>query len=357
VNPYDDQMLSESASSQDLLFSAVRRRSLPKKYVFLEERWRDLQHAQKVLRARRSKAINGPYEGFIPSVIPFINQRYSPSVTWSASRLESYSNCPHQFFVNNALELEARVLPKLGLDSTQLGTMLHKILELTYKNSADMTDLQSNLASLQESSQKQFSAVPKSLAYRPSALWEVEKVQFLEKLKNTICELAKDANWVPFAFEKKFGLEGEPPLEILTGDEKIVIRGLIDRVDKNSSGQLRVLDYKTGGSHLGSGDLKDGYRLQLPIYAMAARDALHLGTPVDGIYWKILAAEPGSLKLASFNTNGLVGIDAAIQVVCEHLLRIISGIRAAEFPPQPPKGGCPSYCPAVQWCWRYEPGW
>jgi hypothetical protein len=88
---------------------------------------------------------------------------------------------------------------------------------------------------------------------------------------------------------------------------------------------------------------------------MAARDALRLGEPVEGIYWKIRAAESGPLKLSKFKTESAEGMDAAEQVVKEHLLRIITGIRAADFPPMPPKGGCPSYCPAAQWCWRYEP--
>ena len=136
------------------------------------------------------------------------------------------------------------------------------------------------------------------------------------------------------------------------------IRGVIDRVDKNMSGDLRVVDYKTGGSHLGANDLKKGQRLQLPIYAMAAQDALKLGKAVDGIYWKILAAEAGSLKLAKFKTEDGEGIEAANDVARKHLKRILNGIHLAAFPPKKPDGGCPSYCPAVQWCWRYKAaGW
>jgi hypothetical protein len=82
-----------------------------------------------------------------------------------------------------------------------------------------------------------------------------------------------------------------------------------------------------------------------------------LGDVADGLYWKILAAEAGSLKLAKFRSEDAQGVEGAVQIVREHLLRVISGIRAGNFPPVPPKGGCPSYCPAVQWCWRYEPGW
>ena len=135
------------------------------------------------------------------------------------------------------------------------------------------------------------------------------------------------------------------------------MRGVIDRLDKNADGELRVVDYKTGSSHLAKGDLINGRRLQLPLYALAARDALKLGEPVDGMYWMILAAKAGSLKLENFESEDGDGFDAALDIVKKHLLRIVTGIRSGEFPPIPPKGGCPAYCPATQWCWRYQGGW
>ncbi|MCD4672555.1 MAG: exodeoxyribonuclease V subunit gamma [Anaerolineaceae bacterium] len=357
VKPDRQQPLADAASSQELLFSAVRRRSLPQKYDFLSERWHDLQHAKEVLQARRSKGISGPHEGFVESLIPTMNQRYSPSAIWSSSRLETYGNCPFQFFVKHALNLEPRMQPELGLDASQLGSILHEVLEETYKKADNPHELPAVLESLRKEAEKIFSKAPRKYGFRPSPLWEVEKAQLFKKLKITVCALAEDSNWVPFAYEEKFGLGGALSLEINLGGENLKIRGVIDRVDRNGKGQLRVIDYKTGGSHLAASDLKNGYRLQLPIYAMAARDALGLGIPVDGMYWKILAAEAGSLKLARFSTESTNGVEAAIEVVQEHLLRIITGIHSAEFPPQSPEGGCPSYCPAAKWCWRYESSW
>ena len=40
VRPDDPRPLTEAASSQELLFSAVRRRGLPQKYEFLSGRWK-----------------------------------------------------------------------------------------------------------------------------------------------------------------------------------------------------------------------------------------------------------------------------------------------------------------------------
>lgn len=357
IRPDDPRPLIEAASSQELLFSAIRRQSLPQEYEFLNPRWIDLHHARAVLRARRSKHAGGPHEGFVAPIAPALRQRYSSDQIWSASRLEYYGSCPYQFFVRTALGLESRILPKLGLDPNQLGSMLHKILEETYKNLSDPKDIEAVLESLKIASGQVFSTAPRVYGFRPSSLWDYEKAQLLEKLEKTVRALGEDSDWTPFAYELVFGINGISPLEVDLGEETIRIRGVIDRVDRDPNGHLRVVDYKTGSSHLTSGDLKNGYRLQLPIYALAVRDALNLGTPVDGVYWKILGAEAGSLKLAKFKTDSAQGLDAASGVVRENLLRIVKGVHSAEFPPHPPRAGCPSYCPTSQWCWRFDPEW
>jgi ATP-dependent helicase/DNAse subunit B len=270
--------------------------------------------------------------------------------------LESYGTCPFQFFIKNALEAEEHELPVLGLDASQLGTILHRILELTYRKASNPVELESLLESLTGAAAEVFSTAPRDFGFRPSILWEVEQAQFLEKLKESIAAMAEDSEWQPFAYEAKFGLDGVDPLEIDLGEEILKLHGVIDRVDKNQQGELRVVDYKTGSSHLAPKDLQRGYRLQLPIYALAARDALDLGEPVDGIYWKIFAAEAGSLKLAKISAEEADGVEAAIEITRKHLYRILKGIRSAEYSPKKPDGGCPSYCVAAKLCWRFEPG-
>ncbi len=356
IKPDDLRPLSEAASSQELLFWAVRRKSLPSKFSALQPRWNALRHARDVLKARRESQARNVYEGFVDAITPQLNMRYSPNQAWSASRLETYGSCPHMYYVKVALGLEASSPPELGLDAAQIGSMLHKILADVYQAAQDPTNVDSVLKELPQVAQKVFTTAPEEFGFRPSPLWEVEQAQFLEDLEATISALGEDSDgWTPFAYEQMFGIKGTQVLEVDLGSETVRLHGVIDRVDRDTNGNLRVIDYKTGGSNLAQGDLRDGRRLQLPLYALAARDALGLGEPVEGIYWKIRAAESGPLKLSKFKTESAEGMDAAEKVAKEHLLRIITGIRAADFPPMPPKGGCPSYCPAAQWCWRYEP--
>ena len=349
-----DRPLVDAASIQELLFGAMRRKSLPGQFKFLEERWSHLQHAGKILHARRDKKAAGPYEGILAGAAAGLQERYGGDGHWSASGLETYGKCPFFFLVSRTLELEQLEPPELGMDARQVGSMLHHILERAYAEASNPADPESVLASLHEVAAREFSDAPREYGFRPSALWEIEQEQLLLKLENTVALLTGDG-WTPTAFEAKFGLEGTPDLLVDIGGETIHLHGLIDRVDKDSTGRIRVIDYKTGGNYSKS-DLEKGALLQLPIYALAARDVLGLGTPTNAFYWIINRGEP-KLNLRETSTRGSYSVEDAIALMIKNLGISISAVKAAQFPPTPPENGCPSYCPVSQWCWRYEAGW
>ncbi len=357
IRPDDPRSLEEAASPEEALFWAVRRRSLPSTFSDLLPRWEILRHAHAVLRARQAEAPAGPHEGFPEPLADRMQTQYGAGHTWSASRLEAYSACPQQFYIQNVLALEAKAPPELGLDAAQLGTLLHAILELAYATSPNPADPASVLAGLPDIARGVFERAPLELGFRPSLLWQAEQEQLLQALTKTVQALANEdsgAGWRPQAFELPFGRGGTAPLAIRVEGETILLHGVVDRVDVDPNGRLRIIDYKTGGSHLSKQDLILGRRLQLPLYALALRDALGMGEPAEGLYWTLLKGEAGSLKLSSFTNGAATGPQAAIDTALGHLTRIVQGIRQAQFPPIPPKGGCPSYCPARGWCWRFE---
>jgi RecB family exonuclease len=158
--------------------------------------------------------------------------------------------------------------------------------------------------------------------------------------------------FVPAAYEAAFGLGDEPPLVVRdpASDETFQLRGLIDRVDRAPGGGVRVIDYKTGGpSSYRKSAIRDGEKLQLPLYALAARDALGLGQPLSGFYWHVRHAEPSPFKLEDY------GPAEAMEAAVGYAWEAIRGARAGRFPPEALKGACPPYCPAVGFCWRYQP--
>lgn len=356
----DPRPLADGASSEEVLFSAVRRGSLAISFGELLPRFEQLRHARDVLQARLARAAAGPFEGDLSTAQDALESAFGPEHVWSPSQLESYGTCPFLFFAAQAMKLEPREPPQVGLDPLQLGNMLHAILEKAYREAEDRGDLESVLTSLRAVARTEFAAAPQRYGFRPSAIWDVEQAYLLDRLIETVRGLAAlGGGWVPTALERSFGRDENPPLELSIDGRPVLLRGVIDRVDTNQNGQVRVLDYKTGSSHLAPQDLIDGQRLQLPLYALAARDALELGEPVEGLYWAILAGRAGSLRLSRFNREAedatYRGPAGAAQVALQHVGRILAGVRGGSFPPQPPHGGCPSYCPAAAWCWRFAP--
>ncbi|MBN1451543.1 MAG: exodeoxyribonuclease V subunit gamma [Anaerolineales bacterium] len=299
----------------------------------------------EALMARLAPKAAGEFEGGIFD----LSERFGQGFGWSASKLESYGTCPFEFFVAYALGLEPRTAPEEGFDVRMLGSMLHQILEDVY---GAASDLETCLSLLPEKARAVFERAPQEYGFRPTALWAVQQQELERRLRETITALDEvSQGFRPFRMEARFGM-GEPSLVLRTEAGEVRLHGYIDRLDAAPDGSLRVIDYKSGGAAISAAHLKEGRRLQLPIYALAARDALGLGEVSGGFYWHIQSAKASSLKLEKYEG----GVDAAFATAVAHVGRNVNGIRSGHFEPKPPAEGCPSYCPAVGFCWRYKKG-
>ena len=374
IRPEDPRPLEEAGSPQELLFWGVRRGGMPASLLEPHrERWAELQHSRDVLAARSHPEPDGAYEGDLAVLAQALTGRFPDDHLWSPSRLETYGACPHMFFASHLLGLEVRDPPQPGLDAAQLGSILHEILEAAYSAAEDPSSVDSVLQALDQVRDPILDHAPARHGFRPTPLWAIERAQHVEALRETVRALAEQGtDWVPIGLELAFGIGGKPPLELQLAGRAARVRGIIDRLDQRPDGGLRVIDYKTGRSRLNIAELDEGRRIQLPLYALAAQEALGLGQVVDGFYWAILAAERGSLRLSNYRTaeeaggatsvvggsTPEVGPAAAAATARGHVGRIVDGVSAGVFPPMPPPGGCPEYCPAAAWCWRYQPaGW
>jgi hypothetical protein len=276
--------------------------------------------------------------------------------------LETYGACPFRFFIESALRLEERKPPEIGYDAAQLGNMLHSILELVYKQAGWTASLEELQALLRPIGQEVFTSAPQKFGFRPTPLWEVNQAEMLETLARGLEELAAlSEGYRPAHFELKFGSGPTPPLAVDTDCGPVTLRGMIDRVDIDDTGNIRVIDYKTGSSGFAPKDLIEGKRLQLPLYALACSNAAGLGLPADGFYWSILAAKASQLRLANFkhiSKDGEIfaGAPGAMDLCISHIGHHVDGIRKGQFGPQPAADGCPEYCVARLFCWRYRRG-
>jgi hypothetical protein len=216
----------------------------------------------------------------------------------------------------------------------------------------DPLEVEQLLAVLPEVAKAVLDAAPEKEGFRQTAWWTQTREEIVAEIEHTLPALAQQpGDFTPIRFEARFGLGGEPPLQVSAGGDGFLLHGVIDRIDRSPDGRLRVIDYKSGGpAPYSNKALLEGKKLQLPLYALAARDALRLGEPADGFYWHVRHAVPSTFRL-----SGGGGPEAAMQISAQKAWEAVQGARAGQFAPHPPDGGCPGWCPASGFCWHYTP--
>lgn len=347
----------QAASWQEVIQSACASPGNEPLWHWLRENSREslkaLEAAAQVVAWRQNRA-DSPFDGGLHSLREAFTRRFHSGHTWSASRLEAYRTCPFYFFVSKVLRLEPREEPAEGLSWLQRGNLYHEILERVYQAVEDPADLDELLNALPAVAEPLLDQAPEQQGFRRTAWWRETRQEILEDVRRSLEALSTDdqrGDFIPTRFEAAFGLRGEPPLIVSGGDgDAFQLRGLIDRVDQDIDGRIRIIDYKTGGpSKYTAAALRNGERIQLALYALAAREALDLGQPVSGFYWHVRHAEPSPFTLEDF------GPQQAIDTAVAHAWEAIRSARQGRFAPCPPNGGCPPYCPATPFCWHYEP--
>lgn len=316
----------------------------------------------KILSSRtyNSDLSGGIYDGRLTRISPVFSERYSADHVWSASRLETYQTCPYYFFTANVLGLEKIEAPSEGLDARQLGNIYHHILENLYQEVGECPELKYLQSALPKIARRVFDLAPRREGFRITSWWLHTQEEILTNLERCLVVLETlDSSFVFFQAEQKFGIGKfpEPPLQASTrGGESFLLRGFIDRVDRNESGTIRIIDYKTSSSYgFTHQAVREGKKLQLPLYALAAQNALKLGDIQEGFYFHVRSAEPSGFKLSSFRINGKKGPRAAIENAVDISWQTIQAVRKGIFEPKVPDNGCPDYCPAAEYCWHYRP--
>ena len=141
----------------------------------------------------------------------------------------------------------------------------------------------------------------------------------------------------PVDVELHFGDEGAPLVGITTsGGRAITFKGSIDRVDRSPDGHtLAVYDYKTGKASsfdklkkaIEAGDITaGGTKLQLPIYALAARAAHPGARRVSAHYWFVGSGE------GQRGTEVTADDDQRFEAVMDV---VVDGIEHGSFPANP----------------------
>jgi len=104
-------------------------------------------------------------------------------------------------------------------------------------------------------------------------------------------EAAGGCEWRPYGLEVRFGFAADqeipslPPLELGDGHDRVLVRGMIDRVDVDDGGSALVRDYKSGATRqqYPAARWSAERRLQVALYMLVVRELIGL-EPVGGFY-------------------------------------------------------------------------
>jgi ATP-dependent helicase/nuclease subunit B len=335
--------------------------------VDLRYSWAAAQHSHAVTRIRQSWGLPGVYEGFLVAadIRAELVARYGPQRRWSASRLNSYGNCPFGFFAQDVLELEALPDPQEGFDALQRGSLLHAILEQLYADlvraglSPVLASQEIILERLVEICQRLFQTAPQRYGFRPSSLWVYEQRELkrqLEALLRWECsQNDQEPRFWPHKQEETFGLRASalPALVLEDVDgSRVRLHGVIDRIDRDQAGNLRVIDYKSGSTAYSKTDIERGLAFQTALYALAAEPHLLPGAKVvESCYLHI----PSRTTSGAIQFEGRVIESETVQATVDIALAFIRFICQGEFPSLPGKAtwgtlGCRQYCDFSGFC-------
>jgi ATP-dependent helicase/nuclease subunit B len=315
-----------------------------------------VRQALAMVRARRSDALTR-FDGDVSGhAVP--NPTAADRVV-SPTSLEAWATCPHAYFVERLLRVEPVQSPEelVEISPLEVGSLIHEALDRYFADQSQAGAVPYGAQLWTTDQRAALRRIVSDVAMEYEArgvtghrlLWQQERHRILtdlERLLDDDEELRACTGRQQVLSELGFGMGGVAPVEVRLPDGRTMrFRGSADRVDR-AGDAIVVVDYKTGSMRkfkdIGEADpTVGGTKLQLPVYAYAARAALGADdAPVSAEYWFLRKNRGQRIDLP------LTPHVHAVYIAT--LSTIADGIAGGLFPHRPPEDdGWASYieCP------------
>jgi Fe-S-cluster formation regulator IscX/YfhJ len=202
----------------------------------------------KPIQIEKSSAVMEKLQAFCSS------EAESPSL--SASSINSYIDCPLQFYLTKVEDVEQADEVLETVEANMFGSLFHKVMENLYKpfigqmiQINDFEKLIKDIPLIENEIHRAFNT--EYFKRKPGNYIPLEGNNLLisSVLKKYILQVLKvDKARAPFSYigsEEKIRIQ----FPILNGKINVNLKGFIDRIDEKN-GQIRILDYKTGSGKL-----------------------------------------------------------------------------------------------------------
>ena len=313
VETLSDVFSSSFEASSDYEFAiqdaAIRSRNdTDLKTLLNEPSNRALMRGGHALRSRQS-ATFGPYDGNIPARLIGPKE----SMSFSASALQSYAECPYRYFLAHELNADERIDPEesLHLSALDKGILVHSILEEFFSRfGVDASE--EGLKHLIGVSNEVCDRFLRDEYIGSNSIFELERGNLIRQLKHWHRENLDvlDDYDGELMTERRFGYEDDNlGSHILADGFSLKLRGKIDLIAVSESrDRALVLDFKSGRSGSYTDIDRDvtasGTKLQLPIYSLMARKSSApkpTSIPHTGSFFTIKAFDFDPSRLSTLN--------------------------------------------------------
>lgn len=271
-----------------------------------------------------------------------------PPDTISPSRLREYLACPFRYYLGSAKRMHAVETGKRELDAAEFGNVIHHAFHRLHLDTSmrDSTH-PARIAEFLEAAARD--RVREVYGTRPAPLITLQMESILQRLRKAaeIEATSRQQGWQCLHAELQIGKD-EDLEPFLIADSRL--SGRIDRVEKNVSGALRIVDFKssdkprtpqeahfkvisartrlTEADEWKCFDLPDGRRalwqdLQLPLYAAALKQR---GLDVREVAYFALPKSIQDTKILSWEGFDETFLQAALACAAEAVQRIRSHI-------------------------------
>jgi ATP-dependent helicase/DNAse subunit B len=364
------------ASSLELYNWLVAPKDAPadSRWGAIRDQWRHILRGRQIESARMDGRAPDHYSGRLrdENLIAYAAAQLGAGRVWSASQFNEYGTCGFRFFAKRLLKLETLKEPEDGMDAMQRGTLIHTILEETYRQLAESNiyiapeNLEIAREFLRDCAVPILHDAPADLGFRASPLWEQEKVSLIRKLEKMLetdflkagpaKKIFGDAPRIPYRLESPFSDAKDHAINIQLADELEPLRvtGYVDRIDRQGD-RVIVVDYKSGSTPIPVSEMSRGRNYQMMLYLLAVEQILaddpdpHRPTEIAGGYFWHLSDNHAT---GVFNTQNPEHQEA-MQDAAQRLADQIGAGRAGDFSVYPNKtqeGRCYKNCEFSQLC-------
>lgn len=267
--------------------------------------------------------------------------------------LERFARCAFQGYVHQILGARDVRVANETPDAREAGTIVHEALAAALRAAAHLLAVRPVDADAVRALGME--AADRVLRRGTDSTLRVLALELArERVLRVIDWTLKDAEWVFSLAEQSFGDPAHdaawPELLIREGDESVLLRGGIDRVDvsraRSTDGRnrplgVRVIDYKSSASTVREAKRELGNTmLQVPLYALAAKNA-EGADYAEGLYVPVAELDPNFGQDAALAKKWQEILADEGKVLRHRVLEVVGRVRSGALAPTPEHE---SYC-------------